>query len=78
MATIRQKRRGVWEVRVFFGRDERGKPVQTSRTVHGGKKDAEKEAAQLALKPVRSVGRRTVKDVLDAWREFKEPSWAPY
>ena len=47
MATIRQRKRGVWEVRVFAGRDADGKPVQISRTVRGGKKDAEKVAKEL-------------------------------
>ena len=40
MATIRERRPGVWEVRGFTGRDERGRPTQVSRTVHGGKRDA--------------------------------------
>ena len=40
MATIREKQPGVWEVRVFTGRDDRGRPTQTSRTVRGGKRDA--------------------------------------
>jgi len=37
MATLRQKRPGVWEVRVFTGSDARGRPTQLSRTVHGVK-----------------------------------------
>jgi len=28
MATVRQRKRGVWEVRVFAGRDGNNKPVQ--------------------------------------------------
>ncbi|MCU0270906.1 MAG: site-specific integrase [Acidimicrobiales bacterium] len=78
MATIRQRKRGVWEVRVFVGRDEQGKPVQVSRTVRGGKKDAERVAAELEAKPARQAGRKTVADLLDAWRALKDPSWAPY
>lgn len=78
MATIRQRKRGVWEVRVFAGRDEAGKPIQLSRTVHGGKKDAERVAAELEGKPTRQAGRKTVGDLLDAWRELKDPTWAPY
>ena len=42
MATIRQRSKGVWEVRAFVGRDDRGKPVQVSRTVRGGKRDAQR------------------------------------
>ncbi len=78
MATIRQRSRGVWEVRVFAGRDGNGKPVQISRTVRGGKKDAEKVAADLARQPGRQGGRRTVGDLLGEWRELKDAGWAPY
>ncbi len=78
MATLRQRQRGVWEVRVFVGRDEHGKPLQISRTVRGGKKDAERVAADLEAKPSRDAGRKTVADLLTAWREVKAPTWAPY
>jgi hypothetical protein len=54
----------VWEVRVFAGRDASGKPVQISRTVKGGKKDAERVANELARTPARTAGRRTVEDLL--------------
>jgi hypothetical protein len=40
VATIREKRRGVWEVRVFTGRDDTGKPTQVSRAVQGNKRSA--------------------------------------
>ncbi len=46
MATIREKRPGVWEVRAFTGRDERGRPTQVSQTVHGTKRDAQRVAAE--------------------------------
>jgi len=78
MATIRQRKRGVWEVRVFAGRDGKGKPVQISRTVYGGEKDAERVANELALKPARNAGRRTIEDLLGEWCELKDASWAPY
>jgi len=51
MATLREKRSGVWEVRVFTGSDARGRPTQLSRTVHGGKRDALKLAAELEVGP---------------------------
>lgn len=35
MATLREKKPGVWEVRVFTGTDARGRPTQISRTVRG-------------------------------------------
>ena len=78
MATIRQRKRGVWEVRVFAGRDRDGKPVQLSRTVKGGKKDAERVAAELAIVPLHQAARQTVAELLDAWRDLKEGGWSTY
>src|SRR5919109_4163585 len=76
MATIRERRPGVWEVRAFTGRDERGLPTQVSRTVHGTKRDAQRVAAELTLRPS-SAARRTVADLLDLWIEHNEATWAP-
>jgi hypothetical protein len=45
MATIRQRRPGVWEVRGCTGKDVDGKSTQVSRTVYGTKKDAKLVAA---------------------------------
>src|SRR4249919_2423767 len=78
MATLREKRPGVWEVRVFTGNDSRGRPTQLSRTVHGGKRDAQRVAAELEVGPGRaSPGGRSVGDVLDAWVEQSLDTWAP-
>jgi integrase len=77
VATIRKRGEGVWEVRVFVGRDERGKPIQRSKTVRGGKRDAERVAAELSVKPARA-GRRTVKEAIEAWIELRSGSWSPY
>ena len=78
MATIREKKSGVWEVRVFTGRDPRGKPTQISRTVRGGKRDAQRLAVQLEGGPGRATAAgRTVGDVLDAWVEHNTDTWAP-
>ncbi len=76
MATIRERRPGVWEVRAFTGRDERGRPTQVSRTVHGTKRDAQRIAAELTLRPS-NAARRTVADLLDLWVEHNEATWAP-
>ncbi len=76
MATIREKRPGVWEVRVFTGRDERGRPTQTSRTVRGTKRDAQRVAADLTVRAPTSSGGRTVADALDAWIEANRSTWA--
>jgi integrase len=78
VATLREKSPGVWEVRVFTGNDARGRPTQLSRTVHGGKRDAQRVAAELEIGPGRaSPGGRTVSDVLDAWVEQNLDTWAP-
>jgi integrase len=77
MGTIREKRSGVWEVRVFTGRDSNGRPTQTSRTVHGGKREARRVANELERAGSRSApAGRTVGDVLDAWVAQNLPTWA--
>jgi len=48
VATVRERRDGVWEVRVFTGRDAQGRPTQVSRTVRGGKRDAQRVAEAFA------------------------------
>ena len=78
MATIREKRPGVWEVRAFLGRDSKGKPVQTSRTVRGTKKDAQRLAAEMTVRPgTTSIHRYSVADMLDLWVENQRATWAP-
>mgnify|MGYP000973372623 FL=1 len=78
MATIREKRPGVWEVRVFTGSDARGRPTQMSRTVRGGKRDAQRLAAQLESSggKAKPAG-RSVSDVLDEWVKQNIDTWAP-
>jgi integrase len=44
--------------------------------VHGTKKDAQRVAAELSLKPSKAGG-RTVAELLDAWFELNEAGWAP-
>ncbi len=53
MASIRERRSGVWAVRGYTGRDRTGKPTQVSRTVYGTKRDAQRAAAELTVKPAR-------------------------
>ena len=77
MATIRERRPGVWEVRGYTGRDREGNPTQVSRTVHGTKRDAQRVAAELTVKPARNAGGRKVGQLLDEWLEIKAASWAP-
>ena len=68
-ATIREKRPGVWEIRLFTGRDENGRPTQVSKTFRGTERKARRFVAQLEGVPVAQAGGRTVADVLDAWQE---------
>jgi hypothetical protein len=78
MATIRKERPGVWEVRVCTGSDAQGRPTQLSLTVRGGKRDAQRLAAQREVGKgrARSAG-RLVGDVLDAWVSQSLGTWAP-
>ena len=76
MATIRQRRPGVWEVRVFTGRDSDGRPTQVSRTVRGGKREAQRMAAELTAKPAPRIAGRSVADLIDGWIEAASPTWA--
>jgi ABC-type antimicrobial peptide transport system permease subunit len=52
MATIRERRPGVWEVGTFIGYDDRGRPTQVSRTVHGTKKDAKRALLVVVVRVV--------------------------
>jgi integrase len=65
----------VWEIRVF-GRHTSGKPTQISKTVRGTKREAQRVAAALELRPPSNAGGRTVAEVLAAWREVNDPVWA--
>jgi hypothetical protein len=46
-------------------------------TVRGTKRDALQVATKLEAAPHRGAAGRTVGEVLDAWLEFKEPSYTP-
>src|SRR5829696_4173828 len=68
VATLRQRRRGVREVRVFTGNDGSGRPTQLSRTVHGGKREAQRVAAEMeaADRPAARVAPRGIEAPGDA------------
>lgn len=81
MATIRQRRPGLWEVRVYLGRDPlTGKKRQRSQFVHGGKREAKAVASALEAEANRSgsptTRQRTVAELLAAWYEHGEASWS--
>lgn len=69
--TKRKRREGVWEIRVYIGRDPvTGKPKQISRTIHGSARAADEALRDLienqAPTRVDGVG-ATVGQLLDAW-----------
>jgi hypothetical protein len=66
----------VWEVRVFVGNDDIGRPKQVSRTVRGTKRDAQRVAAELTVAPPPAADGRTVVYALEAWIETHTPTWA--
>ena len=80
MATIRERQPGVWEVRVYLGRDPvNGRKRQRSRVVRGGKRQALAAAAAMEAEsgsgPPATTA-RTVRDLLEAWYSHGEPSWS--
>ena len=76
VASIREKRPGYWAIRVFVGYDDIGRPVQVSKSVKGGRRDAERLAAQLAGRPQARSGSLTVGGLLDDYLDFKGPTWS--
>ena len=62
----------MWEVRVFTGRDETVRPVQTSRTVRSTKRDAMRLAATFDSRPPTHAAGRSVADILNAWVEVNQ------
>jgi integrase len=76
VATLRERRPGVWEVRVFSGRDAAGKPTQVSQTFHGTKREVQRFAARLESGPRSTAAGRTVADVLNEWRDTNREVWA--
>lgn len=53
MGTMRERSPGRWELRVFAGSDERGKPRQVSRTHYGGVRSAKRALAELEAEVAR-------------------------
>lgn len=77
MATLRERSPGVWEVRVFAGRGEGGRPRQISRTVRGSRRAAQKVASELDAAVPSPEGRRTVAELLELWLDLNQDRWAP-
>jgi hypothetical protein len=45
--SMRERRAGIWELRVYVGRDDEGRVRHVSRSIRGGKRDAGRELARL-------------------------------
>lgn len=77
--TLRERRPGVWEVRVAAGRDPNtGSTLQRSITVHGCRDDADRVARGLVV-PTRRIpppSLVTLGDLLPAWLDADQP-WKP-
>lgn len=77
MATMRERSPGVWELRVYVGRDPvTGKPRQVSRAFRGGKRAANTALAQLVVdQQAGELGgsNGTVGQLLDEWLRTGTP-----
>lgn len=81
---MRQRRRGVWEVRIYLGRDPNsGTRRYRSKTVRGSKRDADRvcrdlvEHADAALPAHGDEEMPTLASWLDEWWASKQPSLSP-
>ena len=71
MATVREKRPGTWELRVYIGGDERGRKKQVSRTFQGSERAARKRASELERQyagVTPAAVERTVEDAMAEWQ----------
>ena len=77
---MRQRGDG-WELRVFLGRDPvSGKKRYASRTVRGGKREAQRVMAEMITEAERGLSARsnaTVGELLEAWFAFAAPDFSP-
>lgn len=83
--TITDRSPGVWWLRTYVGRSATSSPVQISRTVHGGKRLAQAELANLVAEATERAGPQgapvprgfTVSELLDRWLEYLTPLREP-
>lgn len=79
---VRQRRQGVWEVRIEAGRDAlTGRRIQVSRSVHGTKRDAQRLLnALLAAQEAGHGGHgstATLRHLIDQWLTQSAPDLSP-
>jgi integrase len=79
--SMRQRRPGVWELRVHLGRDPlTGKVRQRSQTFHGGKRQAQGALAELVADSAEMrapATEGTVGFLLDEWFSGEVDDWSP-
>ena len=82
--TRTERSSGVWWLTASAGRSSRGKPLQVSRTVHGGKRLALDEFATLVAEVAERAGEATqvpggmtVSEMLEQWLEYLTPLREP-
>ncbi len=81
MKGFMRQRGASWELRVYLGNDPlTGKKRYATRTVRGGKRDAQRVLAEMITEAERGLTARTtatVGELLDAWFEFAAPDFSP-
>lgn len=81
MKGFMRQRDASWELRVYLGPDPlTGKKRYATRTVRGGKREAQSALAEMITEAERGLTARTtatVGELLDAWFEFAAPDFSP-
>jgi integrase len=81
MKGFMRQRGASWELRVFLGPDPlTGKKRYATRTVRGGKREAQTALAEMVTEAERGLTARTtatVGELLEAWFEFASPDFSP-
>jgi integrase len=78
--SMRQRSEGSWELRVFVGRDPlTGRRQYVTKTVRGGKREAQKALAALVAGPAPTgpAAAMTTGQMLERWFEQAEPNLSP-
>lgn len=76
--SIQQRGTTSWRVKAYVGRDGTGRKLYVSRTVHGSRRDAERELSRLLVEA--DEGRfvaspaMTLNEMLDRWLAVKRPA----
>jgi hypothetical protein len=70
---MREKRRGVWELRVYLGRDAQEKVRHRQVTVHGAKREAQRELNRF-IAELGDGGEARDRALLEA---SADPAWGP-